>query len=68
MMDLDLAIIPLKDSSFNSNKSCIKFYEFSSLKITICLTDEHNNNQLNTENIEAKKAEKNYKRRETKKI
>ena len=37
MMDLDLAIIPLKDSSFNSNKSCIKFYEFSSLKIpTIC--------------------------------
>lgn len=37
MMDLDLAIIPLKDSNFNSNKSCIKFYEFSSLKIpTIC--------------------------------
>jgi glycosyltransferase involved in cell wall biosynthesis len=37
MMDLDLAIIPLKDSSFNSNKSCIKFYEFSSLKVpTIC--------------------------------
>lgn len=37
MMDLDLAIIPLKDSQFNSNKSCIKFYEFSSLKIpTIC--------------------------------
>lgn len=37
MMDLDLAIIPLKDSSFNANKSCIKFYEFSSLKIpTIC--------------------------------
>jgi glycosyltransferase involved in cell wall biosynthesis len=37
MMDLDLAIIPLKDSQFNSNKSCIKFYEFSSLKVpTIC--------------------------------
>lgn len=37
MMDLDLAIIPLEDTSFNSNKSCVKFYEFSSLKIpTIC--------------------------------
>jgi glycosyltransferase involved in cell wall biosynthesis len=37
MMDLDLAIIPLRDSSFNSNKSCIKFYEFSSIKVpTIC--------------------------------
>ena len=37
MMDLDLAIIPLKDSDFNSNKSCVKFYEFSSLKVpTIC--------------------------------
>ncbi len=37
MMDLDLAIIPLKDSEFNANKSCIKFYEFSSLKVpTIC--------------------------------
>ena len=37
MMDLDLAIIPLEDTPFNANKSCIKFYEFSSLKIpTIC--------------------------------
>lgn len=37
MMDLDLAIIPLEDTPFNSNKSCVKFYEFSSLKIpTIC--------------------------------
>ena len=37
MMDLDLAIIPLRKSDFNANKSCIKFYEFSSLKIpTIC--------------------------------
>ena len=37
MMDLDIAIIPLKNSEFNSNKSCIKFYEFSSLKVpTIC--------------------------------
>jgi len=37
MMDLDLAIIPLEGTEFNSNKSCIKFYEFSSLKIpTIC--------------------------------
>ena len=37
MMDLDLAIIPLKNSEFNANKSCIKFYEFSSLKVpTIC--------------------------------
>ena len=37
MMDLDIAIIPLDDSEFNANKSCIKFYEFSSLKIpTLC--------------------------------
>ncbi len=37
MMDLDLAIIPLRKSDFNANKSCIKFYEFSALKIpTIC--------------------------------
>lgn len=37
LMDLDIAIIPLSDSYFNSNKSCIKFYEFSSLKVpTIC--------------------------------
>jgi len=37
MMDLDLAIIPLRKSDFNANKSNIKFYEFSSLKIpTIC--------------------------------
>lgn len=37
MMDLDLAIIPLRRSDFNANKSNIKFYEFSSLKIpTIC--------------------------------
>jgi hypothetical protein len=37
MMDLDLAIIPLENTPFNSNKSCVKFYEFSSLKIpTIC--------------------------------
>lgn len=37
MMDLDLAIVPLESSLFNSNKSCIKFYEFSALKIpTIC--------------------------------
>ena len=37
MMDLDLAIIPLMNSDFNANKSNIKFYEFSSLKIpTIC--------------------------------
>ena len=37
MMDLDLAIIPLEKTEFNSYKSCIKFYEFSALKIpTIC--------------------------------
>ncbi len=37
LMNLDIAIIPLEYSQFNSNKSCIKFYEFSSLKVpTIC--------------------------------
>lgn len=32
-MDLDLAIIPLADLPFNHYKSCIKWYEFSALKI-----------------------------------
>ena len=37
LMNLDIAIVPLEESTFNSNKSCIKFYEFSSLKVpTIC--------------------------------
>lgn len=54
MMDLDLAIIPLRNSEFNANKSCIKFYEFSSLKIpTICsnvppYSDEVPNESLTT--------------------
>ncbi len=37
LMNLDIAIVPLEESTFNANKSCIKFYEFSSLKVpTIC--------------------------------
>lgn len=37
LMNLDIAIVPLEESTFNSNKSCIKFYEFGSLKVpTIC--------------------------------
>jgi len=32
-LNLDIAIIPLTNSSFNSHKSCIKWYEFSSLGV-----------------------------------
>lgn len=32
-LNLDIAIIPLKDTEFNRSKSCIKWYEFSSLVI-----------------------------------
>lgn len=32
-LDLDIAIIPLEDTKFNDSKSCIKWYEFSSLGI-----------------------------------
>jgi glycosyltransferase involved in cell wall biosynthesis len=32
-LNLDFAIIPLKDTLFNHSKSCIKWYEFSSLGI-----------------------------------
>ncbi len=32
-LDIDIAIIPLKDTKFNKSKSCIKWYEFSSLGI-----------------------------------
>lgn len=33
LMNLDIAIIPLADNSFNSYKSCIKWYEFASLGV-----------------------------------
>jgi glycosyltransferase involved in cell wall biosynthesis len=32
-LNLDFAIIPLKDTLFNASKSCIKWYEFSSLGV-----------------------------------
>ena len=32
-LNLDIAIIPLKDTLFNNSKSCIKWYEFSSLGV-----------------------------------
>jgi glycosyltransferase involved in cell wall biosynthesis len=31
--NLDIAVIPLKDIPFNHSKSCIKWYEFSALKV-----------------------------------
>jgi hypothetical protein len=33
LMNLDLAVIPLADIGFNKYKSCIKWYEFASLKV-----------------------------------
>ena len=77
MMDLDIAIIPLADTPFNANKSCIKFYEFSALKIpTICsnvapYSDEAPKESLTNnfyesiksliENADKEMGEKNYK-------
>lgn len=38
-LNLDLAIIPLEDTRFNSYKSCIKWYEFSALGVPVIASD-----------------------------
>lgn len=38
-LNLDFAIIPLKDTQFNKSKSCIKWYEFSSLGVPCVISD-----------------------------
>lgn len=38
-LNLDFAIIPLKDTLFNKSKSCIKWYEFSSLEVPCVVAD-----------------------------
>ena len=51
-LNLDIAIIPLADTEFNHSKSCIKWYEFSSLGVPSLVSnvtpykDEIQNNAL----------------------
>lgn len=35
LLDLDVAIIPLVDNSFNQARSCVKYYEFASLGVPV---------------------------------
>lgn len=39
LMNLDLAIIPLAKNEFNSCKSCVKWYEFASIKVPTVATN-----------------------------
>lgn len=50
-LNLDIALIPLKDTSFNHSKSCIKWYEFSSLGVP-CLVSNvlPYTSEINSEN------------------
>ncbi len=38
-LNLDIAVIPLKETLFNASKSCIKWYEFSALGVPCVVSD-----------------------------